>query len=92
MTKRQRVLRVLLERSTATRFDLERLAHDHCPNSTIAELRADGLVIHSRLVSVPGFGGATAHIAEYRLDEASRSRAVELAGHSPSWRPGGEAA
>lgn len=77
-TKRARVIRLLLERRTANRFEIEALARDHVPNSTIAELRAAGLEITSRIVEVPGYGGQVARIAEYTLPDHARSRAREM--------------
>jgi len=44
-TKRARVIRALLNHEKINRFELERVASDHCPPSTIAELRSDGLEI-----------------------------------------------
>ena len=81
-SKRERVLQLLLTRERVNRFEIEQLARDHVPNSTIAELRADGLVIHSELIEVPGFGGRPARIAEYRLDPGSRELAAALISRS----------
>ena len=77
-TKRARVLLALLQHERINRFQLEQVARDHVPNSTISELRASGLEIESTLVEVPGFGGAVARIAEYRLARSSRDLAAEL--------------
>jgi hypothetical protein len=67
-----------LLRGPHTSFELEEFAHDHVPSSTIAELRRDGLRIHSELVAVPGYAGEKAHVARYTLDPSSRDLAIRL--------------
>lgn len=76
-TKRSRVIARLLQ-GPATSFDLERDAHDHCANSTVSELRREGLEIRSEIVPVPGYGGTRAHVARYELQATSRDRAIAL--------------
>lgn len=77
-SKRDRVIALLLERPRVHRFDIERLARDHVPNTTISNLKRAGLEIHSRIVELPGFGGSVARVAEYALDEGSRPLALEM--------------
>ncbi len=73
-----RVLDALL-RAPLNRFDAERYPiSDHTLPSTVSELKRRGLLIHAQLVRLPGFGSQGAHVAEYRLDEQSRSRALAL--------------
>lgn len=76
-TKQARVLRCLIERPH-TSFELERSAFDHCPNSTISELKKRGLVIHSEMVEVTGYAGVATRIAKYTLDESSRVKAIAM--------------
>ncbi len=71
------MLRLLLARPHNS-FELERLAHDHCPNSTISELKKHGLAIESEAVVVDGYLGSPARIARYTLTEGSRERALQL--------------
>lgn len=81
-SKIQRVARCLLK-GPCNRFELERQAHDHVPASTIQDLRAKGLVIHSKIVEVAGFAGAIARIAEYHLDPQSRELAAAIVARPP---------
>jgi hypothetical protein len=61
-------------------FELERApTFDHCANSTIAELKKRyGLVIYTQLIRVTGYENQGALIAEYRLAEESRAKALSL--------------
>jgi hypothetical protein len=86
-SKRARVLRALLEHARVNRFELERLAADHCPASTISDLKRDGLRIASRIVVVPGYAGLPARIAEYQLDPGSRGAALEWLARDGRARP-----
>ena len=76
-SKRSRVIARLLQ-GPATSFDLESDAHDHCPNSTVSELRREGVEIRSERVAVPGYGGTLAYIARYTLADGSRDLARQL--------------
>lgn len=76
-TKICRVLRCLVE-GPCTSFELERQAHDHCPNSTVSDLKRMGLRIESELVEAPGFAGAVARIARYTLAPESRAKAQQI--------------
>jgi hypothetical protein len=61
--------------SPKTSFELEKHpTYDHCPNSTVSELRKAGIEIHTEMVTVPGYGGEPARIARYSLDPKSRER------------------
>lgn len=51
-TKKASIREALCQPDGLNRFEAERLG-DHCLNSTIAELRADGCVIHSEWEKVP---------------------------------------
>ena len=87
--KWRRTLRALIERPSLHRFDAERAPdiRDHCLPSTIAELEGRGLRIDRRLVTVPGFAGEVARVAEYRLDDVNRSTAREMLAGSVSRDP-----
>lgn len=76
--KWQRVLRRLLD-GPLDRMEAEKHPiFDHVLNSTVAELKRRGLVIHAQLVRHHGFGGAGAHVASYTLDRESRALALQL--------------
>jgi len=79
--KYRRVLRALLERPAIHRFEAERDPRiaDHVLPTTVDQLqRRFGITIERRLVKVPGHQGATALVAEYRLDDADRERVREI--------------
>lgn len=76
--KYQRVLSRLLE-GPLNRFEAEHYPiSDHTLPSTVSELKKRGVQIHAQLVRLPGYGSQGAHVAEYRLDEGSRARALQL--------------
>lgn len=77
--KWQRTLSALLE-GPKNSFELERApTYDHCANSTMSELKKrHGLVIHTQMIRVPGYENCGALIAEYRLAEGSRAKALAL--------------
>jgi hypothetical protein len=79
--KWQRVVLRMLE-GPLHRMEAEKApVFDHCLPSTISELKKNfGLVIHARMVRLPGYAGLGAHVAEYRLDEQSFERARDLLG------------
>lgn len=64
-TKKGAILAALTLRSL-NRFDAERLG-DHCLNTTMAELRADGHTITDEWEKVPTRFGTTARVKRYRL-------------------------
>jgi hypothetical protein len=69
------VLSALLAGSLTT-FQAERApVFDHCLPSTISELRKSGFSIATRIVTVAGYHGLPARIAEYNLAPESRDRA-----------------
>lgn len=76
--KKYRTLRGLvagpLHRFQAEKFPIS----DHALPSTISELRRDGFEILSTRITVAGFGGRPAHLAEYRLADESRAKALQL--------------
>ncbi len=76
--KWQRVLSRLLE-GPLNRFEAEHYpVSDHTLPSTVSEIKKRGVQIHAQLVRLPGFGAKGAHVAEYRLEEQSRARALQL--------------
>lgn len=64
-TKKSTILAALRSRSL-NRFEAERLG-DHCLNSTIAELRAEGHLIHSQPEMVETRFGRRVRVNRYRL-------------------------
>lgn len=77
-SKRERVLAELLRGPRDSR-QLERdPAFDHCPNSTVSELKKAGLVIDAERIEVPGFAGRPAWIARYSIPEHGRRVAEAL--------------
>ena len=80
-TKREGVLRALLERGEhgLTRFEAERHCHDHVLPSTISELCRDfDLKIPRETVTVPGYQGKPTECARYRLttEDAAKVRSI----------------
>jgi hypothetical protein len=77
--KWQRVTKRLLA-GPVHRMEAEKApVFDHCLPSTISELKKDfGLVIHARMIRLPGYARLGAHVAEYRLDEQSMELARQL--------------
>lgn len=72
------MLRALLD-GPLNRFEAERYpVSDHVLNSTVSELKKRGLEIYAQMIRLPGYGGQGAHVAEYRLAESSRQRALQL--------------
>lgn len=78
--KYQRVLRRLLD-GPLNRFEAEAYpVSDHTLPSTVSELKRRGVTISAQLVRLPGYDGRGVHVAEYRLAEESRQRALQLIG------------
>lgn len=80
--KWHRILKVLAEGATLTRFDAEQLG-DHCLHSTVAALEHRGVEIHRQQVVVPGRFGVV-HCKRYRLAPLSMDRARELLAVKPA--------
>lgn len=83
-TRPRKIWRVLAALSTSRRwhrFQAERLLHDHCLHSTIAEIqRRYGLEIRREMVEVRGFQGEPVRVAEYWLEGEHLDRARHLIG------------
>ena len=78
--KYKRVLRRLLD-GPLHRFEAERYpVSDHVLNSTVSELKGRGVMIHSKLICLPGYSRAGAYVALYELDAGSRDLARQLIG------------
>jgi hypothetical protein len=78
--KKIRLLTALVD-GPKNSFQLEKHpTYDHCPNSTVSELRKAGVEILTEMVSVPGYGGEPARIARYSLTPKSRDRALQMIG------------
>lgn len=76
--KKHRVIRALLA-GPLHRFQAEQFpVSDHALPSTVSELRKDGLEIVARRITVAGYAGQAAHLAEYRLAPESRQKALQL--------------
>jgi len=63
-TKLGRILAILRSGRTLNRFEAEALG-DHCLNSTVAVLRADGNLIHDHWERVPTRFGKKARVKRY---------------------------
>lgn len=79
--KYRRTLRALLE-SPKNSFELEKApTFDYCANSTVSELKKRyGLDITAQLIRLPGYDGRGVYVAEYRIADGSRQRALRLIG------------
>lgn len=78
--KRDRVLSALLRGPLST-FQAERgPVWDHCLPSSISELRKAGLEISTKIITVAGYHGLPARIAEYHLVPTSRALAARMVG------------
>ena len=78
-TKRTRVLQALIDGRRLHRFMAERALSDHVLPSTISEIQSRyGIRVERRRITVPGYRGLPAHVAEYWLspDERRRARAI----------------
>lgn len=69
MTKKASILNVLRERSL-NRFEAQRYG-DHCLNTTISILAAEGHKIHSEWETVPTRFGRSVRVKRYFLLEAN---------------------
>lgn len=66
MTTKKAAILEALRRGSLNRFEAERLG-DHCLNSTISELRAEGHVIHAHAEQVPTRFGRNVRVKRYHL-------------------------
>lgn len=74
--KQRRILGVLLDGVTLTRFDAERHG-DHCLNSTVATLGSLGVTISRRPVVLPGrFGPVRCNCYWIEVADMTTARAV----------------
>lgn len=64
-TKISKISAVLKSGISLNRFDAERYG-DHCLNSTIAVLRAEGVLLHGEWEKVPTRFGVMARVKRYR--------------------------
>lgn len=79
-TKQRRVVEALLV-GPLTTFQAEKApVFDHCLPSTISELRKTGFSISARMITVAGYSGLPARIAEYTLASECRDRAAKWIG------------
>lgn len=70
-TKKEMILQELRLRSL-NRFEAERLG-DHCLNSTVSQLRADGHVLYAAYEHVPTRFGKKVLVKRYSLIREARS-------------------
>jgi hypothetical protein len=84
-TKIFSVLAELARGTRMTRFDAERLCHDHVLPSTIAEIQKRGIDVSREDVVVPGHRGTPTHCAEYWLTPEEIEKAAVLLGWK-AWR------
>lgn len=81
-TKLAAVLKYLAEVGSLNRFEAERLVHDHCLPSTVAEFQTRfGLRVERREEIVPGFHGHPTRVARYWIADDQREAAKVLLGH-----------
>lgn len=66
MTTKKAAILAALRRGSLNRFEAERLG-DHCLNSTISELRAEGYLIHAHDERVPTRFGRNVRVKRYHL-------------------------
>ena len=60
-------------------FQLERdPVYDHCPNSTVSDLKKRGVEILAEMIEVRGYAGIPTRIARYSLTGAGREAARRL--------------
>lgn len=81
-TKLHAVLAELARGNRMTRFDAERLCHDHVLNSTVSEIERRGITVSREEATVPGHRGSTVRCARYWLEPAEAEKAAVLLG----WR------
>jgi len=86
--KWKRVLAALISGRSFNRFEAERELADHCLHSTVSGLQRNGLVIHRRYETVPGYMGCATEVCRYWLASESLEKARDLiAGIRPSPKP-----
>lgn len=74
------VLAELARGARLTRFDAERVCHDHTLPSTVSEIQRLSIRVERETVTVPGHGNRPTRCARYWLDDAERERAATLLG------------
>ena len=81
-TKLHSVLAELARGARLTRFDAERVCHDHVLNSTIPEIEKRGIIVSRKEIIVPGHRGKPTRCALYWLTSEEIEKATVLLG----WR------
>lgn len=84
-TKIFSVLAELARGTRLTRFDAERLCHDHVLNSTISEIQKRGIDVCREEIVVPGHRGHPTRCAKYWLEPEEVAKAAVLLGWA-KWR------
>jgi hypothetical protein len=68
-TKLTRVMNAFLSGDKHTRFSAERALHDHCLNSTVADIQAKhGVKISRKKILVPGYRGIQTRCCLYWME------------------------
>jgi hypothetical protein len=84
------VLAELARGARLTRFDAERVCHDHTLPSTVSEIQRCSIRVERETVTVPGHNGKPTRCAMYWLTNEEREKAAKLL-ELDSWhesRPG----
>lgn len=80
------VLAELARGARLTRFDAERVCHDHTLPSTVSEIQQRGILILREGVTVPGHRGHPTRCARYWLTDEEKQKAAVLLGWSTCYR------
>lgn len=80
------VLAELARGARLTRFDAERVCHDHTLPSTVSEIQRRGILISREGVTVPGHRGHPTRCARYWLTDEEKQKAAVLLGWSTCYR------
>ena len=78
--KWKRVLAEFARGHSLNRFEAERHLHDHCLNSTVSRIQAQGISVSRKNETVPGFQGAATRVCRYWLESEEREKAALLLG------------
>ncbi len=81
-TKLANVLAHLARGNSLNRFEAERVCHDHCLNSTVAEIVKRGIDVSRKDEVIPGYQGRPTRCCRYWLEPDERAKAAVLLG----WR------
>ncbi len=81
-TKIAAVLAELVRGARLTRFDAERVCHDHTLPSTVSEIQHLGIRVERETVTVPGYGGKPTRCARYWLTDEEKEKAAVLLGRN----------